>query len=132
MKQFNTRVEVLLEPVGEPFVKVSCGNETKIMRLANSASWVKFNFNQEKGNSQLLVEMFDKQPNDPTTAVIVKQVKLNDIEHIQNTYQGMYYPHNKEAVKDTYIAWNGVWVLDFTVPVYTWMHQTQGLGWIYD
>lgn len=123
---------MLLEPVETPMVTVSCGSETKTMRLFNGATWVKFEFAQQSGPVQLRVEMTDKHPNDPTTAVIVKQVKLNNIEHIQNTYQGMYYPINKEPIRDTYIAWNGSWVLDFTVPVYTWMHKTQGLGWIYE
>ena len=113
-------------------VRVSCGEETKTLRLFGTPSWVHFNFNQAAGPMQLSVEMFNKQPNDPSTAVIVKAVKLNDIEHIQHTYQGMYYPNGKEPVRDTYIAWNGRWVLDFTVPVYTWMHQMQGLGWIYE
>jgi hypothetical protein len=132
MKQYKVRVEVLLEPIETSTVKISCGGETRIIRLFNDAIWTKFEFDQSAGSAQLTVEMFDKMANDYTTAVIVKQIKLNDIENIQNTYQGIYYPHNMESKRDTYIAWNGVWVLDFTVPVYTWMHKIQGLGWIYD
>ena len=132
MKTYNVRVDVLLEPVESPFVKVTCGNETKMLRLFNGPSWIKFEFEQIEGPSRLSVEMFNKTPTDTTTAVIVKTVKLNHIEHMQNTYQGMYYPNNMEPKRDNYIAWNGVWVLDFTVPVYTWMHKTQNLGWIYE
>ena len=132
MKTYKVRLDVLLEPVGSPFVKVSCGGETKTLRLSDGAVWTKFEFKQSAGPANLSVELIEKQSTDPTTAVIVKSVKLNDIEHIQNTYQGMYYPHDKDARRDTYLAWNGVWTLDFTVPVYTWMHKTQGLGWIYD
>ena len=33
---------------------------------------------------------------------------------------------------ENYVDWNGIWVLDFTVPVYTWLHKVLGLGWIYD
>lgn len=132
MKTYSVRVEVLLEPVESPLIKVSCGGETRTMRLSNSPSWIKFEFEQPAGPIRLEVEMIDKQPDDHTTAVIVKKIKLNDIEHMQNVYQGMYYPHDRESKRDSYIAWNGVWVLDFTVPVYTWMHQTQALGWIYD
>ena len=129
---FRVCIEVLLEPVKTPQVTVTCGNETKNLKLSNGPLWVKFEFNQEKGPARLIVELLDKQPNDPDTAVIVKKIKLNDIEHIQNTYQGMYYPNNKDPSRDTYIAWNGIWALEFSVPVYTWMHQAQGLGWIYD
>jgi len=132
MKKHKVRVSVLLEPIGSPMVRVSCGGDTKSMRLFNGQSWTDFEFEQSEGPARLSVELFDKHPNDPITAVVVKQIQLNDIEHLQNTYQGMYYPHNMDPKRDTYIAWNGVWILDFTVPVYTWMHKTQGLGWIYD
>jgi hypothetical protein len=132
MKKHEVRISVLLEPIGSPMIRVSCGGNTKTMRSFNSQSWIDFKFEQEDGPARLSVELFDKLPHDSTTAVIVKQIKLNDIEHLQNTYQGMYYPHNMESKRDTYLAWNGVWTLDFTVPVYTWMHKTQGLGWIYD
>lgn len=131
MKNHSVRVAILLEPVESPFIKVTCGGETKTLRLFSSA-WIDFEFKQAEGPASLVIEMLDKQPNDYTTAVIVKTVKLNGIEHLQNTYQGMYYPNNMEPKRDTYIAWNGRWVLDFTVPVYTWLHKTQGLGWIYD
>ena len=132
MKTYKVRVEVVLEPVETPMVKVSCGDKTHSMKLSNGISITKFNFEQLSGPTQLTIELLDKHPNDPTTAVIVKSVKLNDIEHIQNTYQGMYYPTDMAPRRDTYLAWNGFWTLDFTVPVYTWMHKTQGLGWIYD
>lgn len=132
MKSYPVRVAVLLEPVGSPMVKVVCNNQNKILRLSNQASWINFDFEQEVGPARLSVELFDKHSTDPTTAVIIKQIKLNDIEHIQNTYQGIYYPHDMDSKRDTYLAWNGIWILDFTVPVYSWMHKTQGLGWIYD
>lgn len=132
MNKHAVRVAVVLEPVGTPMVRISCGGETKTARLFNKQSWFMFAFEQSAGPAQLSVEMFGKQPDDSTTAVIVKTVKLNDIEHMQNTYQGIYYPYDMEPRRDNYIAWNGVWKLDFTVPVFTWMHKTQNLGWIYD
>lgn len=132
MKTYKVRVEVTLEPVETPMVKVSCGGEHHTMKLSDGISITKFEFEQLAGPAQLTVELLDKHSNDPTTAVIVKSVKLNDIEHLQNTYQGMYYPHDMEPRRDTYLAWNGIWILDFTAPTYTWMHKTQGLGWIYD
>ena len=132
MKSYQVKVSVLLEPVGSPMVNVSCGGQSKTLRLFTTASWVDFEFTQTVGDAQLIVEMFNKEPNDSTTAVIVKSVKLNGIEHIQHTFKGIYYPIDKDPVQDTYIAWNGQWILNFSVPVYTWMHQVQGLGWIYD
>jgi hypothetical protein len=31
-----------------------------------------------------------------------------------------------------YLGWNGTWCLRFGSPMFTWIHQTQNLGWIYD
>ena len=31
-----------------------------------------------------------------------------------------------------YLAWNGTWRLEFTTPIFTWMHRVQDLGWIYE
>lgn len=129
MKQFDVRVNVLLEPVGTPDVVITCGKYTRTAILTEP-TWVNFTYSQAAGPCQLTVEHRNRK--DHVTAVIVKTVELNDITHLQNTYQGMYYPDDMEPRRDTYIAWNGVWILNFTVPVYTWMHQTQNLGWIYD
>ena len=129
---FKVCIEVLLEPVATPQIKVTCRDEIKSLKLTDGPLWIKFEFDQEQGPAELSIELLDKQPNDSKTAVIVKKIKINNIEHIQNTYQGMYYPYLKEPRRDTYLAWNGIWILKFSVPVFIWMHQTQGLGWIYD
>jgi hypothetical protein len=129
MTTHNVRVSILLEPVGNPDVVVSCGQQQQEL-IINEPTRVDFVYSQEQGPSRLTVKHRNRQDN--TTAVIVKSVKLNDIDHIQNTYQGIYYPIGMEPRRDTYIAWEGSWILDFTVPVYTWMHITQGLGWIYN
>ena len=31
----------------------------------------------------------------------------------------------------TYLSWPGPWRLTFELPVFTWMHNTQDLGWIF-
>ena len=36
-----------------------------------------------------------------------------------------------ELSSHTYLGWNGTWRLTFGVPVFTWIHQVQNLGWIY-
>ena len=30
-----------------------------------------------------------------------------------------------------YLSWNGTWSLDFTVPIFTWIHTIEDLGWVY-
>jgi hypothetical protein len=29
------------------------------------------------------------------------------------------------------MGWNGRWELNFRVPIFTWIHQLENLGWIY-
>lgn len=132
MKFYPIRVEVLLEPVGYPTVEVVCNNQVKTMRLFREPSWTSFEFEQTAGPLQLTVEHRDRDPKDGVTAVEVKAVKINGIESPKILYQGLYYPTGMPVRRTTYIDFNGVWVLDFSAPVYTWLHQTLSLGWIYD
>lgn len=131
MKTYNVRIDILLEPVGTPDITVTCNGQTYDCVLLNP-TWFNFNYNGHAGTERLTVEHKNRKPSDGVTAVIVKNVKFNDIDHASHVYQGLYYPNNMDQRQTNYIDWNGIWVLDYTVPVYTWMHNTQGLGWIYD
>lgn len=54
-------------------------------------------------------------------------------------WAGLYYPEYPEWTMDgepvikqaTYLGWNGRWVINFTTPIFTWIHQLENLGWIY-
>lgn len=131
MKQFSVRISVLLEPVGTPDVVVTCGPECKEL-IITQPTWLQFDYTAPAGPDKLTVEHRNRKSNDGVTSVIVSKVKFNFVNCDKATYHGMYYPNGKESRRTTYVNWNGVWVLDFTVPVYTWVHQIQGLGWIYD
>jgi hypothetical protein len=131
MKRFDVRVEVLLEPVGTPDVVVTCNGCTTEL-IVTESTWVNFTFTNTAGVEQLTVTHRNRKDNDGVTAVIIKSVKFNDIESPKIVYQGIYYPAGKESRCTEYIDFNGVWVLDFTLPIYTWLHQTLGLGWIYN
>jgi hypothetical protein len=92
----------------------------------------------------LTVELLDKQDQE---AVIVENVSFFGIEDPKFAWTGIYEPKYPEpwatqqrslgvALKPqlcphTYLGWPGKWTLTFDVPVFTWIHQTQNLGWIY-
>jgi hypothetical protein len=127
---YNVIVEVLVSPVEQPNIIVSCEDQTNSLVLVKP-TWFKFEYNKPQGTSSLTVELKNKQANDAHTAVIIEKVILNGIESHHHTYEGfLYYPN--QTKRDTYLDRNGYWQLNFTVPVFTWMHQVQGLGWIYD
>ena len=43
---------------------------------------------------------------------------------------GIKLPIKRRNIK--YLGWNGIWRLDFDMPIFTWIHQFENLGWIYN
>jgi hypothetical protein len=102
-------------------------------------------------SSTLTVELLNKTDADTVPdkgldkAVIIESVSFFDITDPQFIWQGVYEPtypepwYSEQTVKPepllknhTYLCWNGKWTLTFDVPVFTWIHKMQDLGWIYD
>jgi hypothetical protein len=81
-------------------------------------------------------------------AVIIESVSFFGISDPKFAWAGVYEPDYPEpwaseqlnqgvVLKQhlsphTYLSWNGKWTLTFSLPVFTWMHKVQDLGWIYD
>jgi hypothetical protein len=140
---YNTLVEITLEPIGTPDVKIQVGEQVVHAQL-DTVFTFKFDKALAAGPLKITVEMLNKSDTDGTTAVIIKDVVLNSITDQKIAWSGVYYPKYPERwastqsnlkqsiVAATYLGWNGVWELDTTVPVFTWIHQTRGLGWIFD
>jgi hypothetical protein len=136
--EYLVNVKVRLTPVGRPWIKISAGNSVQSQQLINTTTF-EFNFHV-KNAGQIIVEHFDKSDLDPTTAVIIDSISFFNIEDPKFVLAGIYYPDypkhydNKIAqlFEQNYLGWNGRYILDFTVPVFTWMHKTQNLGWIYN
>lgn len=106
----------------------------------------------ERG-SHCLEVAFSGKTNEDTTAehdhaVVIDHVDFFGIRDDKFRWQGVYRPDYPEPWRTeqesqgiellpeltahTYLGWNGTWRLDFTTPIFTWMHQIQDLGWIYD
>jgi hypothetical protein len=92
----------------------------------------------------LEVIFFNKPELDHDMAVVVDSVEFFGISDPKFVWQGEYRPkypepwYSQQLTKpesvlsaNNYMGWNGTWRLNFSVPVFTWMHQVQGLGWIY-
>lgn len=128
---------VTLEPVGKPWVIVEANGQGQLQQVTTTTD---FSFNFKADNSGYLkVTHFGKKDNDPNTAVIIKSIGFFGISNPKFIWSGTYYPDYPEHYLDKisslpgqgYLGWNGVYELKFTVPVFTWMHQVQNLGWIY-
>lgn len=90
------------------------------------------------------IEFFNKPALNHDMAVIINSVEFFGISDPKFVWRGIYRPEYPEpwysqqcpAPASTlsnynYLGWNGHWHLDFDVPVFSWMHQVQDLGWIY-
>ena len=136
---YNTRIEIELEPVGSPEVRIAVGDQ--VTQLTVDSLFIKtFAIDQDAGEITIAVELLNKLDLDPDTAIIVKSISFNGISNPKFAWQGIYYPQYPKHLADqpkslpgqTYLSWNGVYRLAVTVPIFTWMHQTLGLGWVFD
>jgi hypothetical protein len=90
------------------------------------------------------IVFMNKPELDRDMAVIIDQIEFFGISDSKFVWSGAYMPKYPEPwysqqiekppaklLQQNYMGWNGTWRLDFTVPVFTWMHKTLNLGWIY-
>ena len=128
---------VTLRPIGQPWIKVSANSITKAQQLTDVKDFV-FEF-AASGSSNLVVEHHNKDVNDVDTAVEIVNVSFFGISDPKFVWAGVYYPDYPKHYPDKtsplpghgYLGWNGVYRLEFSVPVFTWIHQVQNLGWLY-
>lgn len=139
-----TKIAVTLTPVVDqvaPMVTVSVPGQT-ISIILSTTQCIELEFDSTMG--WLEVEFMSKPDNDYIMAVIVDKIEFFSISDPRFAWAGVYTPDypepwfSQQAIPpqahlpgQTYLGWNGVWRLDFTVPVFTWMHQQLNLGWLY-
>jgi hypothetical protein len=136
--EYPVTMRVTLEPVGEPWVEVNVDSQERIQQLTETTDF-DFDFVAKTGQCCLKIEHFKKDNNDDSTAVIIKEIGFFGITDPKFIWTGVYYPdyppHYLDKVSPLpgqgYLGWNGVYRLEFSVPVFTWMHNTLNLGWIY-
>ena len=68
-------------------------------------------------------------------SVSVEGMTLDRFKWAANYYPDypVDYPDKQTVIASaTYLGWNGRWVLPFTTPIYTSIHQLENLGWLYE
>lgn len=142
---YLVKLAVTLQPVhhSRPLaVTVGIDNNLTTIKLENSTT-LNFEFDAS-GTCDLIVELLDKQDQE---AVIIERVDFFGIQDPKFAWAGIYKPRYPEPwysqqvaqgvvlqpqlSPHTYLGWPGKWTLTFDVPVFTWIHETQNLGWIY-
>ncbi|CAB4138224.1 hypothetical protein UFOVP328_417 [uncultured Caudovirales phage] len=149
--KYKVSAGILLEPrwhQDPPQICVTAGRERINYNLYDQR-WFRFDFETDQAQEYITVEFLNKQNTDTVPeqgldkAVIVRTVDFFGIQDPKFVWAGVYEPRYPEpwASQQTtlepvlknynYLGWNGKWTLTFDVPVFTWIHQVQNLGWIY-
>ena len=140
--QHLVKLSVTLRPVDQPNVKVGVNGDILTVVLDKTQT-MDFEFTSDR-DCQLTVELVDKKDQE---AVVVESVSFFGIKDPKFAWAGVYEPQYPEpwatqqhdlgvVLKQhlsphTYLSWSGKWTLTFDVPVFTWIHRVQNLGWIY-
>lgn len=90
------------------------------------------------------IVFMNKPEDDANMAVVIDSIEFFGISDPKFIWAGIYTPKYPELwyqqqekkppltiPQQNYLGWNGKWRLDFSVPVFTWMHKTLNLGWMY-
>jgi len=133
---YQVCMSLRLRPINQPRVLITAGGKNIDQTLTHTQEF-DFDF-VARDQSVLKVHHVGKLDSDPTTAVEIVSVSFFSITNPQFVWAGVYtpdYPSHltgpKELPGQTYLGWNGVWKLEFSVPVFTWIHQKLNLGWLY-
>jgi hypothetical protein len=138
IKIYPVDIDIVLKPIGVPKCKISLDDQRQDL-IVDKEMQIKL-FYQGHGKAKLTIEHYGKAESDSTTALIIEEIKFNGISSPKFVYQGIYYPNYPKHLigndvvlpHKNYLSWDGVWQLEFALPIYTWIHETLDLGWIYD
>ena len=135
--EYPVKMTVTLEPVQSPYVTITVGKIVYKQQLFTTTS---FDFDFVAANqASLVLEHHSKSDQDPDTAVIIRRIEFYGISDPRFIWAGTYYPVYPSHYPDQkssrpgqdYLGWNGTYVLEFRVPVFSWIHQIQDMGWLY-
>jgi hypothetical protein len=152
--QYPVKLAVTLRPIWHadpPRVRISVLDDVREIDLTEIQT-LKFNF-ETADTCNLVVEFLNKHDSDTVLehnldkAVVISKVSFFGINDPKFVWAGVYepvYPElwakeqqsrgvvlKKQLTNQSYMGWNGKWTLTFEVPVFTWIHKVQNLGWIY-
>jgi hypothetical protein len=145
---YQVDLSVSIKPIWfnkPPTIRISLNGNIEDIVLEKE-TWFNYTYKSVSATNVLQIEFYGKTDKDSDmdngkdTAIIIDQVKFNGISSPKIAWSGIYtpdypldYPASASTLSPcTYLGWNGTWILEFTVPVFTWIHQIEGLGWIYD
>ena len=156
-KKYKLRAEVALKPVwyqDPPEIQLLLNDQILFAGILDTDRTFYIEEMLSAGPACLTINFTNKFPSDTNIAtgqdkaVIVEKITFNDIPSPRYVWAGLYYPqynpdwyqqqvnqgHTPKSVLQyhNYLSWNGSWKLDVTLPIFTWIHKVESLGWIYN
>ena len=152
----DTVIDISLKPVmwdDPPEIEIRWDDVVLFRGILGHAHIKTFNVSGSSGDHRFTVEFYNKRDSDTRIeggldkAVIIEGVGVEGMFFDSFMHQARYYPRYPEAYQHTcsqqgielapeivsnYLGWNGDWVLPVRFPIYTWIHETEHLGWIYE
>jgi len=135
-----------------PEINIGINNHVKKITLSTDQTFC-YDF-IAVDDAVLTIELLNKTNSDTVLdkgldkAVIIESISFFDITDPRFVWAGIYQPQYpepwateqqnqgitlaKQITGQTHLSWNGKWSLNFSVPIFTWIHQVQNLGWIYN
>jgi len=144
-KLYSVQFAVTLVPHGTVKPVISYGLEQVIdtVELSDTIA-LTFDLSLSTGPATFFIEFCNKTDNTPDMAVEIQSVTFEGMTLDRFKWASRYYPLYPEPWASqqvnplpefqssaTYMGWNGRWELNFEVPIFTWIHQLEALGWIY-
>lgn len=139
----RVKLRIVIRPIGHPKVRILVGDQQYCGQIDQETNF-DYDFSCRESTISVSVEHFGKDHNDSETAVEIVAIEFFGISDPKFAWAGVYYPDYPEPwygqqtprpadllPAQTYLGWNGTYRLEFSVPVFEWMHKTLNLGWIY-
>jgi len=136
---------------GYPFIKVGLNHEVLYNDYVKDSLNLKFIRRLSNSTHNLWIE-YNNKTNENCTAtcdqcVIIKDISFENISLPRFIWAGKFYPVYPEPYASQqkelgikldnvmynidYLGFNGKWNLQFTTPIFTWIHKLENLGWIF-
>lgn len=151
---YLVKLAVTLQPIWHadpPRIRIGIDDDLSEIVLKELTT-INFEFTAVK-DCQLIVELLNKTDADCIPdqgldkVVVIESVDFFGIADPRFAWAGIYEPEypepwaqeqydqgvvlKRQLCPHTYLSWNGKWTLTFGVPVFTWVHKIQNLGWLY-
>ena len=152
--EYPVQLNLCLRPIWHkdpPTINIGVDEKIQLVTLEKKQTF-HYEFTAVK-QSTLIIELLNKTDQDSVPdlgldkAVVIESVGFFGISDPKFVWTGVYSPDYPEPwatqqrkrgvvlkpqlINHNYMGWNGKWSLTFNVPVFTWIHNVQNLGWIY-